>query len=545
MKKIFYLTIIFLLFALKIFCEIKSVTVFSDRALVTRAQQKDSKSGINEMVFKSIPLSVDAESLRTKGFVGKTGGLKILDIRVIKNYETSFSETEEKKLKDKIEKTKETINILKVRLEGIKQQKKYLDIFSLQAQESNNANLERGKFSTRQWEEAFGFYASQSQKLDDSWFKTKREIKEIRKKLKNLDDQYLRYKDKYSYYSLDAYVSYQLRKDSNVEILLSYIVPDTYWYPIYDCRLDLNSKNLIIEYFAKVYQKTGEDWNNVNLSLSTARPDLSGQIPELDSWVLDFYYYYEKKAKKMDKKGAYKMALKEEAMAYDEDYAGSEVEEEKEVEKLYQADVDSQGVALSYVILQKTSIPSGKEEIRVTISSKIDLKPKLSWAIVPRLNESSFLKGKIKNESKFTFLPGKINIFVNDSFIGKSGIKMINPGQEFDLSLGRDPRVSAEFKLDNVEKGKKVTKKYEKRLYTITISNNSDEDITIDVKDIIPKSIQPKKIIIKIIRIEPEPKEIKSDSIYTWQINIKKNEKAKIIEEWMVEYPEHQNVSGL
>jgi len=541
MKKTILSFILILSINFVIFNNIKDVVVFKDRALVTRLEKSESNTGINEITFKSIPLNVYPESIRAKGNVTKGSGLKILDIKLIKNYEKNITKDEWEKLESEIEEYKETLNKLTAKKTRITKEKELLNIFNEKSGNQTNEDLETGKFSMKQWEEAFKYYQYQTEYLDNEWFKTDKEIKMIKEKITVLEDQYNKYKNKKTFYTLDAVVSYQLKNEGTVEILLSYIVQGTYWYPIYDCRLDMESKELVLEYYAKVYQNTGEDWDNVKLILSTARPDLSGKIPEIYPWELDFYYDYEKKK---DYSKSYMRSEKEKAEIDDklsEEYGY----EDKDEEEGYQAEIDSKGLALNYNILQKATLPTGKEEIKVTISTGIKLNPELSWAIIPRLNESAFLTGNIKNESDFTFLPGEISIFVDDSFIGKSSIDMINPTQEFQLSLGRDPRITADFKLEDIEKGKKLGKKYEKRKYVITISNNANEDVTINIKDTIPKTLQPKKITIKIISIDPEPNEIENESICKWDLTIRKNDKLKIMEEWYVEYPEENNVRGL
>jgi uncharacterized protein (TIGR02231 family) len=540
MKKITFLLLVIIV-SINLFSQVKEVVVYNDRSLVTRIKKEKVTSGVNNIIFKSLPISIDTESLRANGLASKGTGLKILDIKLIKNYQDIASEKDWKKLEEEINDTKEQINKLKAELKRIENQKKIMEIFSIQTIKTNNDDLENGRFSTKQWAEAYNFYQAQTKNLDSEYFKINKELKKINEILIVLQDKYSKYQNRKSYYTLDAIVSCQLQKESNIEISLTYIVPNTYWYPVYDCRLDLDTKKIIIEYYAKVYQNTGEDWNNINLILSTARPDLSGQIPEIYPWQLDFYTYADKKVSPMVKKYKRTNAKEKESIKSETEMGFNDIDEAEE----YQAEIDSKGVAINYSISQKTDIPSTKEQTKVTISTGIKFDPALSWAIVPRYNTSSFLKGKIKNNSNFTLLPGKISLFVNDSFIGKSNIELINPNQEFELSLGRDPRIEVKFKLVDIEKGKKIGKKFEKRKYLITIQNNSNEDININIKDIIPKSLQPKKITVKIIKINPEPKEIKEESICIWNIEIKKGMKFEIKEEWIVEYPEGENISGL
>ncbi len=43
-----------------------------------------------------------------------------------------------------------------------------------------------------------------------------------------------------------------------------------------------------LAYYGNVRQQTGENWDNVKLSLSTARPSVGARMPELEPWWLNF-----------------------------------------------------------------------------------------------------------------------------------------------------------------------------------------------------------------------------------------------------------------
>src|SRR6266545_2565940 len=55
--------------------------------------------------------------------------------------------------------------------------------------------------------------------------------------------------------------------------------------PTYDIRLD--SDRLALTWYALVSQRTGEDWPECELLLSTARPSGAVTVPELGPWYLD------------------------------------------------------------------------------------------------------------------------------------------------------------------------------------------------------------------------------------------------------------------
>ena len=517
--------------------QVTDVTVYQDRAMVTRSMSEKTTDGVHEMVFKNIPLKASVDSIKAKGFVNRGASLKILDIRIEKVFQ-QITVTDPDGLKKQIDDERSKITRLNALKKRLSEQRKNLEIFSELVKKTNDDKLKEGTFDVKQWDEALKLYSAKLEDIDNRYITAEDGIKESNEKIRILQLQINQGDNVNRTFTQDAYVTYQMKSGGDVRIQLSYTVNGAGWYPLYDCRMDMKSGHLSVEYYAGVFQSTGEDWKNVNLTFSTARPDLSGQVPAIYPWELD-YTEYTVKSNNMSKSRMTESPKKD----YDE--GALDIKEEMISEEENIATVDSKGVSIDYTISSKTTVLSGQKERKVTISSGIDLKPEFHWAIVPRYNNSSFLNGRIVNTSAFTFLPGEMSIYIDDSFIGKSSMALINPSQEFDLSLGRDPRITSELALDNYEKSKVFSRNKEKRRYLITISNNSVEDVEISIRDIIPKSIISNKVSVRVIKIDPDTKDIESGSIYNWKLKIGKNSKIKIIEEWEVEYPENGNIIGL
>jgi uncharacterized protein (TIGR02231 family) len=72
-----------------------------------------------------------------------------------------------------------------------------------------------------------------------------------------------------------------------VRLLLSYLVSNSTWTPAYNVRADTNSNTASIEYNAIIQQLSGEDWQDVSLTLSTASPTLSASRPVLGPFSVD------------------------------------------------------------------------------------------------------------------------------------------------------------------------------------------------------------------------------------------------------------------
>lgn len=110
-----------------------------------------------------------------------------------------------------------------------------------------------------------------------------------------------------------------------------------------------------------------------------------------------------------------------------------------------QADgVDSGVLSATFNIPGHSNIPSDQGNHKVLIAS-LDFQVDPEWACIPRKDESVFLRCKVTNSSKFTFLPGEASVFIGDSFVSKSQIQHIPPSDSFHLSLGTDPTLRVAY----------------------------------------------------------------------------------------------------
>ena len=79
---------------------------------------------------------------------------------------------------------------------------------------------------------------------------------------------------------------------SNSKIEVSYIVNQAGWVPFYDIRSDDLEKPIDLTYKGRVFQKTGKDWDNVIIKLSTGNPTTDNTQPQFSNWYLNYYNNY-------------------------------------------------------------------------------------------------------------------------------------------------------------------------------------------------------------------------------------------------------------
>ncbi len=65
---------------------------------------------------------------------------------------------------------------------------------------------------------------------------------------------------------------------------LTYMVAGARWYPSYDVLLDPSTQKVQVGFAGLVSQETGEDWNEALLTLSTAVPATTTAFPRLFTW---------------------------------------------------------------------------------------------------------------------------------------------------------------------------------------------------------------------------------------------------------------------
>lgn len=271
----------------------------------------------------------------------------------------------------------------------------------------------------------------------------------------------------------------------NASFEISYYTTNATWYPTYDIRAkDINSP-ITLDYKANIQQSTGCDWKDVELTLSTGNPSISGQAPEISKWTIDYYREYFKK----EKKAAYGNAVPQMKMD-----RLSEGDKNYEVVENYQsaapiAVIQEASTTIQYAIATPYSIISDGKSHKVDIAQH-QVAASYKYKAVPKIDPTAFLVAQITDWEKFNLLAGEANIFFEDAFVGNSFINPAAANDTMDISLGRDKNIVI-CRTKSVEQQKKTflgSDKIVEMTWEIKIKNNKAKAISIEIKDQIPVS---------------------------------------------------------
>jgi uncharacterized protein (TIGR02231 family) len=331
------------------------------------------------------------------------------------------------------------------------------------------------------------------------------------------------------------------------ELELAYTARHAGWQPLYDLRLldpEVEEPELEVTYLGQIWQETGEDWTDVDLTLSTARPAVTAQVPELEPWYLRFYA--PPPAPRMEPgKRARKAAMPA--------TTGAEIAFDDIVERAAEpvamealvAEVTEQGAAVTFHLPRPADVPSDGSPHKKTVTS-LPLQPTLDYVAAPKVEPVAYRRATVVNTSEVTFLPGQANVFHEDEFVGTTELALVVPSKEFELFLGGDDRIHVERELLKQDVDKRFMRDRRKVTYgyAIRVENLLKRPAQVLVRDQMPVAAD-EDIKVELIWAEPEVDKKTDLGQLEWKLSLEPGQKREIRFEFSVEYPRDRSVVGL
>ena len=512
-----------------------SSTVFKDRARLTRVQRVKLDAGAHKVDFSDLPLSLLAASLRASG--KGTAKAKLLGVTSRQEHFVETPAEAARELENQILKIEDSDAELTAKIGVLEKERVSLDALAAQSEMWARGIALRNR-NPKEQGDVFDFISERQNKINDQRLKIERERRELAKELDRLrrelkGAQSARPKQRYV-----ATVEVEVSQAGDLDVELTYMVTGAGWSPLYDLRL--RDSILEVTYLAQVTQNTGEDWNGVALTLSTAQPSLSLTIPEMDAWYIAQRYPVHPAAQPLRAKGAPMLAAAPAPAPMPE--AARDEFQAMEVES---ASVSESGANLSYSLSSRADVPGNNDPRKVVIAS-FNLKPNFDYVTAPKIEPVCFRRAKVKNESAYSMLKGSAQLFEGDDYLGATMLEFVAPNQEFELALGADERlrVERELTLRYVDKNFMGDKRQIRYGYKIEVENLRDKPQTIFVRDHIPVP-RDEPIKVKLEAHEPKASEQSDLNQLEWKITLNANSKQVIKYEFSVEHPRTMDVTGL
>jgi uncharacterized protein (TIGR02231 family) len=532
MKNLLLISILIILESLNVFADtekeikagIKHVTVFPDRAQLSHETQVDLAAGKTILRLSGLSPFIDAQSIQVKGF----GDFVILSVNQQNNYLENLDDLPEvKSIRSQIESLQLKVEDEKAAITVLNEKQAFLV--------ANRAILvKETTFSVEQLKSVMELYTTNMDQVTTSILKKTRLIKDYEKQIQALQQQISDKFGKGQLPSGEITVTVSAEKPITGKLSYSYVVMNAGWYPSYDIRVDDITKPVTILYKANVFQNTGLTWKDVKLSFSNATPWVSGDVPELDPWFIDYFVPAPvpriRGVAYKDARDASAMVVMDKKMEMNEPEAAP-VAVEKQIGE----------TTVTFDITVPYSIPSDGK-VQIIEIQRTSTPAEYKYVAVPKLSPLAYLTGNIPDWAKQNLIGGEATLYFENTFVGKSNLNVNQLKDTLTVSLGNDNSilVKREKRKDFTSTRVFGSNKTETYSFLITVRNNKSNLIKITVNDQIPISsnsgIEVNPVELSGGRHNSQTGEIK------WDLEIKPQETKQLILTYSVKYPKDKTI---
>lgn len=509
---------------------ISYVSVFPDRAQITRETSASINPGKSLLRISGLSPYVDPASIQVKG----EGDFMIIAVNNRINYLEETGEPDDvKKLRSRIDELKMKIEDEKTGIEILREKEAFLTANRVIGGKNENISAQELKSIT-------DLYTASIESVRKGILEKNRLIVKYEEEKQKFENQLNGTVRSARTPSSEVIISVSASKTAAARITLSYLVSRAGWYPSYDIRVEDINENVSIFYKANVYQNTGIDWNNALLGFSNASPSVSGTVPELLPYYLNFYQPIMIRGISSRTKSAAIPEAVSEAALNEMQYDLGEAVEIADAGRP-PVNIVNTGTAFSFEVDMPQNVSTDGKTNTLELQ-RISAAADYKYVSIPKLRKEAFLTANIPDWESLNLLDGEANIYFGNTFTGTTVLNTNQISDTLNVSLGIDNSISIER-----EKRKEYTRertiganRIDTRSFIVSVRNNKSVPIDIIIYDQVPIS-QNKDI-------EVETEELTGGILdeYTgevqWKTTIPARESKQYILTYTVKYPKNQKV---
>ncbi|MHC4714507.1 MAG: DUF4139 domain-containing protein [Planctomycetota bacterium] len=506
---------------------VSRVTVYRGEALVSRSIAVEPGAGLSEVLVSGLPEHVVGESL----FATAGEGVEVRAVRYRTRAVKEEPMAEARKLDAEIEAKEREIQATKTQQTVVASAVQYLDKLSGFVAPTAQVELTKGVLDAKTLEHLTKFIldqrAAQAAKTLELQFKERdlaRELHLLKRKRAELPAGSSRT-------VREALLFIDARRAGRADITLSYLVRNAGWEPSYTIRSRDDSDTVKVEYSAAIHQMSGEDWKDVEVTLSTASPALMADGPELAPfWVSlsDRPLFADARMEVAQERYA-ELRTQLAGKAQKQRAAASQIESQS---ANWSLNVNGntgpvEGMSVTYNLPGRAAIESRSDRQLVRIAD-LELKGDFYYVATPLLTSFVYRQADLANESAVAMLAGPAAVYRNGGFVGKSNVPMVAQGQKFGIGFGLEAQLRASREmLERTEETMGANRVIDFK-YRLALENSMNAPVTVRLYDRLPYPAEKADI-----RVTPGvmTDELSADALYL------DAERPKGILRWDVEVP--------
>jgi uncharacterized protein (TIGR02231 family) len=323
------------------------------------------------------------------------------------------------------------------------------------------------------------------------------------------------------------------------------------WSPLYDARLESGARDrkpsLELVRRAEIVQNTGEDWQDVQLAVSTVRTAKGGNAPDLRPLIVRY-----PQPRVVEPPRSFSAAPPPPAMlrsgaveqAKPEPVAPTELR--KVVAEESDAVLDTGGFQAVFRLPGRVSVAAdeGAKSFRIAAAT---IAPDLLVRATPALDTTGFLEAAFKHSEEAPLLPGRVAIYRDGIFVGRGQMPLTAKEQPARLGFGADDKIKIERTIVSQSEGSAgliTTSKTDQRDYKIAVRNGHDAAVRVAIEDQLPVSeIEDVKVELLPGSTAPTERDVRNRrGVVAWSFELGAREARDIKFGWRVRWPSDKSV---
>lgn len=517
---------------------VDAVTVYPDGASVTRIVTVELPVGDNTLMLKDFPLTLDPASLRVEGEADATLTIGAIDTKPPR----AAPPVNLPEIDKRIEALKDERADLDGAIAAAAARRKFAERFA----ETSPAGIgEKGEARPlSDWRSAFAAVADEVASADSI-------IREATRKQRDIDRQIARLEQDRAAKpanKLEVNIGVAANAPAKATLHITYTVPNARWKPIYDARLDTGAKDrkpaLELVRRAEITQATGEDWSNVALNVSTVRTAPGGKAPEVKSLIVQYPFVAQSPA---PGEASLRSHFRSDAVPSSEPNGRDQLAGKKDQTEEQQAVADVGGFQVMFRIPGRVSVDAseGPKSLRVSTAT---VAPDLVIRSAPVIDATAFLEASFIQNEDAPLLPGRISIYRDGVFVGRSQMMAASKEEKVRLGFGANDKVKVVRSVVKHNEGSAglivTTAKTDERAFKTTIRNGHDFPIRVAIEDQLPVS-ENDDIQVEMLPSTTPPTTTNlrdKRGVLEWALEVGPSEMREIAFAWRVRWPKDKGV---
>ncbi len=526
--------------------KVDAVTVYRGWARVTRLARVELATGETRLLLQGLPAGLDDDSVRVEG--KGTARARVGGVSVERVTQAELALPEVRAAEGRVEALQGEDRALEDKVAAARARAKFAESLRASYSEERSKNLAVRGVSAKEWADLMAFVEAQLEAAAVDGRRAEAGRRELARKLAAARAELEKLQAKRSGTSAQLAVELSAERGGSLEVAVSYLVGSADWRPIWDARLEPESGAVELALLGEVTQRTGEDWSEARLALSTAEPGRGLHVPELESRWLERLRPPPPPGRGASRK-EYPAALA--APAPMEAARSKAVEHrDEEVHDLApeQAEVTEGLLAATWTTPRRETI-DGAGRPRTVPLARHTLKGTVTRLASPRGDPTAYLTATVANDTGVPLMPGQARISLGDEFVGRAPLAATPPGGELKLSFGADPRLELERRV--VERrhetggifGGDHVWRYHVRT---TVKNRYAVATTLTLLDLVPVS-RDEAIKVKVLEgsTPATGEDPQRPGVKRWELKLGPKETRVVELRYEVRYPKDVPVQGL